>query len=100
MIVLGTQRYEEEAYGSVTEAVLNKLEPTCNKGIRSALRAFAVSRTENVLCEAGMTTQTEMRKFNNTKATIRVVTNKKHPIRLFCTNTSKIDEYALRPKTP
>jgi hypothetical protein len=65
-----------------------------------ALRAFAVSGTENVLCEAGMTTLTEMRKLSNTKATIRVVTNNEHPIRPFCTNPSKIDEYALRPKTP
>jgi hypothetical protein len=60
---------------------------------------IAVSRTENVVCEAGMTTLTEMRKLSNTKAMIRVVTNKEHPIRPFCTNPSKIDEYALRPKT-
>jgi hypothetical protein len=94
MIVLGTLRYVEEAYGSATEAVLKKLKPTHNRGIRFSLGAFAVSRTEKVLCEAGMTTITEMRKFSNTKATMRVVTNKEHPIRLFCINPSKIDEYA------
>jgi hypothetical protein len=34
MIVLGTLRYVEEAYGSATEAVLKKLKPTHNRGIR------------------------------------------------------------------
>jgi hypothetical protein len=83
MILLGTLRYGEEAYGSATEAVLKKLQPTHIRGIRLALRAFVVSRTENVLCEAGMTTLAEMRKLSNTKATIRVVTSKEHPKRPF-----------------
>jgi hypothetical protein len=47
-----------------------------------------------------MTTPTEIRKLSNTKATIREITIKEHPIRPFYTNPSKIDEYALRPKTP
>jgi hypothetical protein len=55
MIVLSALRYRKEAYRSATEAVLTKLELTHNRGIRLALGAFAVSRTENVLCEAGMT---------------------------------------------
>jgi hypothetical protein len=87
--------YGEEAYGSATEAVLKKLEPTHKRGIRLALGAFAVSRTKKVLCEAGMTKLAEMRKLGNTKATKRVVTNKEHSIRPFCTNPSKLDEYAL-----
>jgi hypothetical protein len=41
-----------------------------------------------------------MRKLSNTKETIRVVTSKEHPIKPFCTNPSKIDEYAPQPKTP
>jgi hypothetical protein len=65
---------------------------THNRGIRLTLEVFAVSRTENVLCEAGLTTLTDMRILSNTKATIRLVTNKEHPITLFCTNPSKIDE--------
>jgi hypothetical protein len=55
MIVLGTLSYGEEAYGSATRALLEKLEPTHNRGIELALSAFAVGKTENVLCEAGMT---------------------------------------------
>jgi hypothetical protein len=70
LIVLGTVRYGEEAYGSATEAVLKKLEPTHNRGNRLALRAFAVSRTENVLCEAGMTTLTEVTKQHKGNDTI------------------------------
>jgi hypothetical protein len=96
MIVLGTLRYGEETYGSATEAVLKNIKPTHNRGIRLALNTFALSRTENVLCETGMTILTEMRKFSNTKSTIRVVTNKEDSIRPLCTNLPKIDENALR----
>jgi hypothetical protein len=82
------------------EAVLKKLEPSHHKGIRFTLGAFtADSKTDNVLCKIRMTTQTEMRKLSNTKATIRVVTNKEHPKRPFCINPSKIDIYALQPET-
>jgi hypothetical protein len=80
--------------------VLKKFEPTYNRGISLALSAFVFSITENVLCEAGMTTLMQMRKLSHTKATLRVVTNKEHSIKPFCTNPSKIDEYALLPKTP
>jgi hypothetical protein len=47
---------------------------------------------------SGMTTLTEMRKLSNTKVTIRVVTNQEYPIKPFCTNPFKFDEYALRPR--
>jgi hypothetical protein len=42
MIILSTLRYGEEAYGSASKAVLKKLEPTHNRGIRLALRVFEV----------------------------------------------------------
>jgi hypothetical protein len=42
MIIL---RHGEEAYGSASKAVLKKLEPTHNRGIRLALGVFAVCRT-------------------------------------------------------
>jgi hypothetical protein len=67
MIVLGTLRYGEEAYGSATEAVLKKLEPTHNIGIRLTLGVFAVSRTENVLCEA-RDEETQQHKENDTSS--------------------------------
>jgi hypothetical protein len=59
-------KYGEEAYGSATEALLKKLEPTHKRDIRLTLGAFAVSRTKNVLCEAGMTKLAEMRKLDKT----------------------------------
>jgi hypothetical protein len=92
IIVLGTLRYEEEAYGSATEAVMKKLEPIPKIRIKLALGAFAVSRIENVLCEAEMNTLAEI--------TIGVVTHKEHPIRPFCTNPYKIDEYYPSGGTP
>jgi hypothetical protein len=70
MKVLGALRYGKEAYGSATEAVLTKLELTYNRGIMLVLGAFALSSTENVLCESGMTTLTEMREISNRKATM------------------------------
>jgi hypothetical protein len=62
MIILSILRYGEEAYGSASKAVLKKLEPTHNRGIRLALGVFAVCRTENALCEAGVSTLADMRK--------------------------------------
>jgi hypothetical protein len=82
MIVLGILRYGEEAYGSATEAVLKKLELTHYSGIRLALVAFAVRRTENVLFEAGLTKLTEKRKISNT------------------TTRPKLMNMHQRPKTP
>jgi hypothetical protein len=37
MIILSTIRYGEKVYGSASNAILNKLEPTHNKEIRLAL---------------------------------------------------------------
>jgi hypothetical protein len=74
MIILSTLRYGEEAYGSASKAMLKKLEPTHNRGIRLAL--------------------------NTTITAIRFISNPNHPIRPYCLNPTKLDEYALRQATP
>jgi hypothetical protein len=66
MIKLSTLKYGEEAYGSASKAVLKKLEPTHNRGIRFALGVFAVCRTQSALCEAGVSTLADMRNLNTT----------------------------------
>jgi hypothetical protein len=74
MIILSTLRYGETAYGSASKAVLRKLYPTI--GICSiVLGTFVVCKTENVLCEAGLPTLTEMRDENTMKTGIRILTN-------------------------
>jgi hypothetical protein len=82
MIILSTLRYGETAYGSASKAVLRKLYPIHHKGVRLVLGTFVVCKTENVLCEAGLPTLTEMRDENTMKTGIRILTNKNHPTRL------------------
>jgi hypothetical protein len=77
--------------------VLKKLEPTHNRGIRLALGVFAVCRTKNALCKAGVSTLADMRNLNTT---IRIINYPNHPIRPYCLNSTKLDEYALRPAAP
>jgi hypothetical protein len=95
-----TLRYGEEAYGSASKAVLKKLEPTHNRGIRLALGVLAVCRTENALCKAGVSKLADMRNLNTAITAIRFISNPYHPIRSFFLNPIKLDEYALRPAAP
>jgi hypothetical protein len=99
MVILSTLRYGEEAYGSASKSVLIKLEPTHNRGIRLALGVFAVRRTENALREAGVSTLADMRNLIIKITAIRFI-NPNHPIRPYCLNPIKLDEYALRPAVP
>jgi hypothetical protein len=72
---------------TASKAVLKKLEPSHNRGIRLALGVFAVCRTENALCKAGVSTLAD-------------ISNPNHPIRSYCLNPTKLDEYALRSAAP
>jgi hypothetical protein len=89
MIILSILRYGEEAYSSASKAVLKKLEPTHNRGIRLALGVFAVCRTDNALCKAGVSTLADKRNLNNHS----FISNPNHPIRPYCLNQTKLDEY-------
>jgi hypothetical protein len=99
MIILSTIRYGEEVYGSASKAVLKKLEPTHNRGIRLALGVSAVCRTENAICEAEVSTLADMRNLNTTITAIRFISNPNHPVRAYSLDPTKLDDYALRPKT-
>jgi hypothetical protein len=52
-IVLSALEYGSAAYGSTSNAQLKRLEPVHSKGLRIALSAFCVCRTENIMCESG-----------------------------------------------
>jgi hypothetical protein len=69
---------------SASKAALKKLEPTHNRGIRFALGVFAVCRTDNALCEAGVSTFADMGNLNTTFTAIIFISNPNHPIRPFC----------------
>jgi Fic family protein len=81
MIVLSTLRYGDEAYGSVSCAVLRQLDAIHHKGVRLALGTFVICRTENLLCEAGLAKLDEIRELNSTKSAIKILTNTNHPVR-------------------
>jgi hypothetical protein len=66
--------------------------------VRLALETFAVCKTENVLCEAGLPTLTEMRDENTMKTGIRILTNENDPpIRSQIINRNIYDDYAMKP---
>jgi hypothetical protein len=92
MIILSTLRYGEETYGS---AVMKKLKPTHNRGIRLALGVFAVCHTENALCEAGASILANIRNLNTTITAIRFISNPNHPIRPYSPNPTNLDEYTF-----
>jgi hypothetical protein len=89
MIILSTLKYGETAYGSPSKAVLKKLDPIHHRGVRLALGTFAVCKTENGLCEAGLPTLTEMRDENTMKTGLRILTNENQPTRSQMINRNK-----------
>jgi hypothetical protein len=56
---------------------------------------FAVCLTENALCEAGVFTLAGMRNLYTTITAIRIINNPNHPIRPYCLNPTKLEEYVL-----
>jgi hypothetical protein len=97
MIVLSILRLEESIYKRATKPAL---EPIHNKGVKLALGVFAICKTENTLCEAGLPTLSEMRELNTTIVATRVLMNERHPIRHLFTNCRTQDEHAMRKGTP
>jgi hypothetical protein len=87
-------------YGSASCAVLRQLDAVHHKGIRLALGAFAICRTEKLLCEAGLAKLDEIRKLKSTKSAIRIVTNADNPIRPYFMNPNKLDKYAMGSRDP
>jgi hypothetical protein len=75
-IVLGTLRYGETAYGSAKERILKQLEPVHNQGLRIAVGAFCITKTAELLKEAGAHSLEELR--NKTIAIMGLRTKEKH----------------------
>jgi hypothetical protein len=80
--------------------VLKTTEPVHHKAVKIALGVFAICKTENALCEAGLPTLTEMRELNTTMVATRILTNRDHSIRHFFMDNKIQGEYAMKAGTP
>jgi hypothetical protein len=92
MIVLSSLEYGCNVYGA---AQLKRLEPINNQGLRIAIGAFCINKTENLLCEAGMLDFNHRRMIKTATTAVRISSMPEHPMRTTLTDTEK---YAVRPK--
>jgi hypothetical protein len=88
--------YGSAAYGSASNAQLKRLEPVHNHGLRIALGAFCVCRTENIMCESGFESLAErrMRKIINTA--VHVAENSSHPVNRWFREKEAYKDCALK----
>jgi len=79
-IILSALRYGETAYGSASESILKALEPIHNQGLRIAIGAFCITKTTEVLREAGALSLKELRKKSIAICGIRTLEKGNHPL--------------------
>jgi hypothetical protein len=63
-----------------TKPALKTFEPIHNKGVKLALGAFAICKTENELCEMGFSTLAKKRELTTTIVATRILINERHPL--------------------
>jgi hypothetical protein len=88
LMVSSALQYGSAVYGSARNAQLKRLEPVHNKGLRIALGAFSVCRTENIMCESGFESLAEKEKAKNSS----------HPVNRWFKEKEAHEDYALKPK--
>jgi hypothetical protein len=98
MMVLSALEYGSAAYGSPRNAQLKRLEQVHNKGLRIALGAFCVFRTENIMCESGFESLAERRKRKIINTAIHVAENSSHQVNRWFKEKEAYEDYALKPK--
>jgi hypothetical protein len=96
MIILSTLRYGETVYGSASKVVLRKMDHIHHIGVRLAFRTFAVCKTQNILCEAGLSKLKEMRD----KKTMKKIDEQKPPFQITNDKPNIYDDYAMKPGSP
>jgi hypothetical protein len=85
-------------YGSASKSALRTIEPVHHKEVKIALGVFAICKTENTLCEAGLPTRpSEIRELNATMVATKILTS--HPIRHFLMDNKIQGEYAMKADT-
>jgi hypothetical protein len=70
---------------------MNKLDPTHNDGLRIALRAFCINRTQNLLTEAGETTLQQRREIKIADMVVKIMAKPEHPIHRYLRNRKMYD---------
>jgi hypothetical protein len=80
MLILSALEYGSAAYGSARETQLRRLEPMHSKGLRIAIEAFCVCKTDNILCESGFENLVERRRRKIINTAIHVAENENHPV--------------------
>jgi hypothetical protein len=86
MLVLSAVEFGSVAYGSASKTQLKKLDPIHNKGLRIALEAFCINRTQNLFIEAGENTLEQRRKNKIPNMAVNLTTKPEHPINRHLTN--------------
>jgi hypothetical protein len=67
-----------------------KLDPTLNNGLRIALGAFSINRTQNLLNEAGEATLQQRREIKIANMVVKIIAKPEHPINRYLRNRKMI----------
>jgi hypothetical protein len=76
---------------------LKKLDPIHNKGLRIALGAFCINRTQNLLIEAGESTLQQRREIKTANMAVKIATKPEYSINRHLKNKKASDHYGLSP---
>jgi hypothetical protein len=80
-----------QGYGSARKNTIKKLYPIHNKGMRIALGAFYINRTQNLLIEAGKSTLQQRREIKTANMAVKITTKPEHPINQHLKNKKAYD---------
>jgi hypothetical protein len=70
-----------------------------NKGIRIAIGAFCICKTENLLCESGFENLAEKRRRKIINMAIHVAENESHPVNKLFGEGEVFDYYAEKSRS-
>jgi hypothetical protein len=84
-------------YGSARKTKLKKLDSIHKKGLRIALRAFYINRTQNLLIEAGESKLQQRREIKAANMAVKITKKLEHPINQHLKNKKAYNKYGLRP---
>jgi hypothetical protein len=79
-VILSALRYRETEYGAASDKTLKTLDPIHNEGLRISIGAFCVTKTTEVLREAGELSLKEIRNKNMAICGVRIKAKRNHPL--------------------
>jgi hypothetical protein len=78
-------------YGTAQRTQLKKLDPSHNDGLRIAVGAFCINRTQNLLTETGETTLQQRRDIKIADMVVKIMAKPEHPIHRYMRNRKIYD---------